>query len=148
MLVRQAIKTDVPFVCQLQQQWFEEDNVHGFVPENQMQIETALSSYLVAEVGGRIVGFISGSVLISEGMAVIPSGENYLEIDNLYILPEFRNQGIGSSLIAQLLTQAKEQGVSYALVYSAAKNIRDILKFYERHNFQSWNIQLFQKLDA
>lgn len=146
MLVRQAIKTDVPFVYQLQQQWFEEDNVHGFVPENQMQIETALDSYSVAEISGRIVGFISGSVLISEGMAVIPAGESYLEIDNLYILPEFRNQGIGSSLIAQMLARAKEQGVSYALVYSAAKNIRDILKFYERHNFQNWNTQMFQKL--
>ena len=147
MLVRQAIESDVPFVCQLQQQWFEENSVYGFVPENEQQIKAALDSYfLVAEADGGIVGFVSGSIRISDALAVIPAGEGYFEIDNLYVLPEFRKQGIGGNLVAKLLVEVKRQGVAYALVYSAAKNIRSILKFYEQHKFQSWNIQMFQKL--
>src|SRR2546423_8282244 len=117
MLVRRATKTDVSFVCQLQHAWFEEGNVYGFVPDNQKQIEASLDSYLIAEVNGEVVGFVSGSVRTSAGTAVIPGGERYLEIDNLFVLPEFRNQGIGSSLIARRLAQAGEQGVNYALVY-------------------------------
>ena len=146
MLVRPAVIADVPFVARLQQKWSEEDNTHGFVPENQQQIENALDSYLVAEVGGSIVGFISGAVRTSEGTAVIPAGESYFDVDNLYVMPEFRNRGVGSSLITRRLAQAKQQGVSYALVYSAAKNIEEIVKFYERHNFQSWYVQMFRKL--
>lgn len=147
MLIRPAIKTDAPLISRLQHKWFEEENVYGFVPENQEQIEASLDSYLIAEVGGAgVVGFISSWVRVSDGMAVIPAGESYLEIDNLFVLPEFRNQGIGSDLIARRLDQAKQQGVNYALVYSASKNILDVLKFYERHNFQSWYIQMFQKL--
>jgi hypothetical protein len=30
MLIRQAVKTGVSFICQLQQKWFEEDNVYAF----------------------------------------------------------------------------------------------------------------------
>jgi N-acetylglutamate synthase-like GNAT family acetyltransferase len=122
MLIRQAVTADVPFVAQLQQEWSEEGNTHGFVPESQQQIENTLDSYLVAEVGGSIVGFISGAVRTSEGTAVISAGESYFDVDNLYVMPEFRNRGVGSSLITRQLVQAKQQGVSYALVYSAKKH--------------------------
>ena len=125
MLLRQAVKADVRVVGRLQQKWSEEGNTHGFVPESQRQVENALDSYLVAEVGGRIVGFISGAVRTSEGTAVIPAGERYFDVDNLYVVPEFRNRGVGSSLITRRLAQAKQQGVNYALVYSAAKTLRD-----------------------
>jgi ribosomal protein S18 acetylase RimI-like enzyme len=146
MLVRAAVKTDVTFILQLQQRWSEEDNTHGFVPESRRHIENELASYLVAEVGGRVVGFVSGAVRTSEGTAVIPAGESYYDVANLYVMPEFRSRGIGGGLITRLLTQAKQQGVSYALVYSAAKNIKEVLKFYERHDFQSWYVQMFRKL--
>jgi GNAT superfamily N-acetyltransferase len=146
MLVRKAVEKDVISIQELQQRWLAEGSVYGFVPEDEEQIAVALASYLLVEVDGEVVGFLSGSVHLSEGMAVIPAGESYLEIDNLYVLPEFRNRGLGSRLIEARLALAREQGISYALVYSASREIKDILKFYERHNFKSWYIQMFQKL--
>lgn len=117
------------------------------MPESQEQVKAALSPYLlVAEADGKVVGFISGSIHSSEGMVFVPEGESYLEIDNLYISPEFRRQGIGGGLIDQLSAQARQQGIVYALLYSAARDIRSVLRFYERHNFQSWYIQMFRKL--
>jgi ribosomal protein S18 acetylase RimI-like enzyme len=101
---------------------------------------------LIAEVNNKVIGFISGSIRSSEGTVIIPAGENYLEIDNLYISPEFRRQGVGSGLITQLIAQAKQQGIAYALLYSAAKDIHGILRFYERHDFQSWYVEMFRKL--
>jgi ribosomal protein S18 acetylase RimI-like enzyme len=146
-LIHQAVESDVQFIHRLQQRWFAEGEVYGFVPESQEQVKATLNSYLlVAEANNEIVGFISGSIHCSEGLAVIPDGESYLEIDNLYILPEYRRQGIGSSLINRCLAKAKETGITYALLYSAAKEIHSVLRFYEQHNFQSWNIQMFRKL--
>ncbi len=146
-LIRPAVESDVQLIHQLQQQWFQEGSVYGFVPESQEQIKAALNPYLlVAETNNKIVGFISGSIRRSEGMAVIPEGENYFEIDNLYILPEYRRQGIASGLVNKSLAQVREAGVAYALLYSAAKDIHRILRFYEQHNFQSWNVQMFRKL--
>jgi len=146
-LIRQAGGSDTQVISRLQQQWFEEGSVYGFVPESQERVKAALSPYLlVAEVGDQVIGFISGSVSISDGMAVIPEGESYLEVDNLYVAPEFRRRGVASRLITQLLAQAKQQGVAYAVLYSAAKDIHGILRFYERHGFQSWYVRVFRKL--
>jgi len=146
-LIRQAAESDVLSICQLQQQLFEESSVHGFMPDGQEHIQAALGPYfLVAEVGGAVVGSLSGLVHVSEGTAVIPEGQSYIEIDNLYVLPQYRKQGIGSRLVTQVLAQAKNQGVTYALLYSATRDIHSIIKFYEQHGFQNWYVQMFQKL--
>jgi ribosomal protein S18 acetylase RimI-like enzyme len=147
ILIRQAADLDVQAIYSLQQQWTEESSVYGFVPESQEQIKAALGPYLlVAEINHEIIGFIHGSIHINEDKAIMPEGASYLEIDSLYISPEHRRQSIGSGLITQLLAEAKEQRVTYALLYSAAKDIHSILRFYERHNFQSWYVQMFRKL--
>ena len=145
--IRQANEADVSSVCQLQQQWFEEGSVHGFMPDGQEHVQAALGPYfLVAQVDDTLVGFISGSVHVSEGTAVIPEGQSYIEIDSLSVSPQFRKQGIGSQLLNRVLGLAKQQGVSHSLLYSATKDIHSVIRFYEQHKFQSWYVQMFQKL--
>jgi len=121
--------------------------VYGFAPESVAQITAALGPYLlVAEVNQEIVGFVSGSAHVNEDKAVLPRGASYLEIDNLYILPAYRRQQLGSGLLTRLLADAKARGVTHALLYSAAKDIHNLLSFYERHDFQSWYVQMFRQL--
>ena len=147
MFIRQTIKDDVPVICQLQQRLFEEDGVRGFAPETEEQIAKAIGSYfLVAEINNEIIGFISGAIHTSDGLAVIPEGESYLEIENLYVAPEYRKQGVGGKLVDELLARAKQDDIAYASLYSATKDVYSILKFYERLGFQSWYVQMFQKL--
>ena len=147
LIIRQAMKDDVPAICHLQQRWLEEGSAYGFVPDKPEQVEAALGTYfLLAEAGSEVIGFISGSTHMSEGTAVIAAGESYLEIDNLYIEPKFRRQGVGGELVERLLARARENSIAHAVLYSAAREIHSILKFYERHKFQSWYVQMFQKL--
>jgi N-acetylglutamate synthase-like GNAT family acetyltransferase len=66
--IRQAAESDIQSISRLQQQWFEEGGIHGFVPESQEQIKVALSPYLlVALTNNEVIGFISGSIRSSEG---------------------------------------------------------------------------------
>src|SRR5688572_9046524 len=144
MFIRPAVIDDIPSICQLQQQLFEAGSIYGFVPETVEQVEKSIGAYFfVAEAAGKVIGFVSGAIHLSDGLAVIPKGEDYLEIENLYVAPQFRKQGIGGKLIDELLRQAKQNGVAYARLYSATKDLRGILKFYERHNFQSWYVEMF-----
>jgi ribosomal protein S18 acetylase RimI-like enzyme len=146
-LIRQAAESDIQNISRLQQRWSEEGSAYGFVPESPEQVRAALSPYLlVAEVDEEAVGFVSGSIRLGEGAAVIPSGESYLEVENLYVSPEFRGRGVGSGLITELLARARQRGVTYASLYSAAKDIRGVLGFYEKHGFRSWYVQMFRKL--
>ena len=104
VLIRQAAESDVQSVSRLQQQWVGEGSVYGFVPESPVEIVAALSPYLlVAETREEVIGFISGSVQRSEGMAVIPEGVCYLEIDNLYVSPEYRRASGAASSPRSLL---------------------------------------------
>ena len=75
--------------------------------------------FFVAEIQDDLVGFISGSVHVSDGLAVIPNGKKYVEIDDVYVSPPFRQLGIGSELLEHLLAQAKEQDFTFASLYSA-----------------------------
>lgn len=147
MFIREALKRDVPTVFQLQRLMAEENAIYGFAPETIEQIGKSVNPYfLIAESSDEIIGFISGAVATSDGSAVIPEGEKYLEIENLYVAVGFRKQGVGGRLVDEVLIKARQNGVAYALLYSAVKDVSTILRFYERHGFQSWYVQMFQKL--
>lgn len=147
MIIRECVASDIESVCKLQQRWFDEGIVHGWVPSPPDKLLAALGShFLVAEQGENLIGFIVGTVKTSAGLAVIPHGESYIEIDDIYVEPESRSENVGSALVERLLLHAKEAGARHALVYSATKDIRRILAFYEKHGFKSWNIQMFMQL--
>ena len=52
------------------------------------------------------------------------------EVDDLYVLPSFRNKGIGSEILKKYMEESKKS--LYLYVFS--RNIRAI-SFYERHGF-------------
>ena len=75
MIIRAADKRDITQIVRLQQQLFNEESVYGFVAETEEEIEK--NQYLpVAETGGKIVGFISGKIRVSDGLAGIPGAKN------------------------------------------------------------------------
>ncbi len=100
----------------------------------------------MAETDEDLVGFVSGLIRLSDGLAVIPDGESYVEICDVYVSPLFRQSGIGGELIEKLLAKARAQEVTYALLYSANKDIHSVLRFYERHGFRGWYVQMFREL--
>ena len=147
LLVHEAAAADVDAIHRLYQDWEGEAITYGFVSPGETEIGQALGPYfLVADVYGCLVGLISGTVRSSEGLAVIPKGEKYLEINDLYVSPGYRHQKIGSRLMDQLLAIAKKDGMAHALVYSTSKDIHQILSFYESHGFSSWYIQMVRNL--
>lgn len=147
LVIRQATRNDLPDILLLQRRWVKEGITYGLSADDDVTIEDRLSPYLrVAELDGRIVGFAAGAVQVSDGLAVIPSGERYIEVVDLYVDPSVRSRQIGGKLVEDLLEVAKERGLRAALVYSATKDIRRVLRFYEDHGFESWYIQMYKKL--
>ena len=147
VLIRQATEADLWSIHHLQRKWADENITYGYMPDDPKQFRNRIGEYFqVAETADDVVGFIGGSVRIASDMAVVPDGNRYLEIDELYVSAPFRCKGIGDLLVDQLLAQARQQGARYAVLYSASKDIHAILRFYERHQFQSWYVQMFREL--
>ena len=143
--IRKCTPGDIDEVCRMQTEWAEENITYGFVPSSREVLINRLGPYFfVADVEGRIVGFVYGTVHVSEGLAVIPAGQQHLEIDDIYVEPEFRGRRIGGMLLDRLVQAAEQNGVRRFLVYSATKDMDEILRFYRGHGFKPWYVQMFK----
>lgn len=144
--IREAQVADVDRVHQLQVEWAEEGITYGYRADSKENLSAKLGPYfLVAELDGTLVGHAYGLIRVSEGLAVIPAGERYLEIEDIYVIPEFRNRSIGGLLLDGLLQAAEEEGIETFSVYSSTKDADRILRFYRSHGFESWYVQLFRR---
>jgi ribosomal protein S18 acetylase RimI-like enzyme len=144
-IIHRALAHDLQTVDSLQYRWETEEMTRGFKAVDAEALRSRVGPYfLVAEQAGRIVGFVCGSAHISEGNTVFSAGERYLEVDDLYVSPEMRNQGIGGRLLDELLAQAQREGIRRYLVYSSSRDTDAILRFYRRHGFETWYVQMFR----
>ena len=147
LVIREATRHDLAGILALQRLWVEEGITYGLAADDEVTLENRLGPYLrVAEIDGRVVGFVAGAAHVSDGLAVIPRGVRYIEIVDLYVHPSVRSRRIGGKLLDDLLEVARKEGLRAALVYSATKDIRRVLRFYERHGFASWYVQMYREL--
>ena len=143
-LFRLAEERDIDVVARLQEEWAEEDITWGQTPVSSQEIASKLGPlFYVAVQDSGVVGFIYGSEQRSGGLAVIPEGERYVQIDELYVQQGLRNRGIGGRLLKSLLRAARGRGMERFRAYSATKDVDRILAFYRRHGFKSWYTEMF-----
>ena len=83
------------------------------------KIETNIDEYIAVFLDGKKVGYYH----------FYPS-EGKMELDDLYIFPEFRSKGIGSTIIQRCI----EESDSSIFLYVFEKNIRAIT-LYEKLGF-------------
>jgi ribosomal protein S18 acetylase RimI-like enzyme len=143
--VRECTRDDIDAVCRLETQWAEEEITYGCATDSRENWINRLGRYcLVAEVSGDIVGFVSGSVHASEGLAVTPAGQRYLEVDDQCVVPDLRSRGIGSRLLDDVMRAAESEGKKRAHVFTSTKETDRVLKFYRGHGFRPWGVQLYR----
>jgi ribosomal-protein-alanine N-acetyltransferase len=85
--------------------------------------------YLVAEVAGRIVGYIGFWKIIDEG-----------HITNIAVHPDFRGLGYGRELIAAMILKAKEMEL-IAITLEVRKSNKAAISLYESFGFVSSGIR-------
>jgi ribosomal protein S18 acetylase RimI-like enzyme len=94
--------------------------------------------FLVAVYQSQRVGYIRGTVSVGKDLAVLPDGQSYAEIEDLYISPSLRSQSLGSRLMEQFEHTARQNGMHRFRVHSATKDLDRILAFSRGHGYKSW----------
>ncbi len=109
-----------------------------FVEENCCNniLETSEEEFLqktvvVACENDKIVGYLYGSQKKQEKTtSYLNANEWYYEIKEIYILPEFRNLGIGEKMVKFIEEYAKQKECKAIELCAVSKNYNLLLNFY------------------
>jgi ribosomal protein S18 acetylase RimI-like enzyme len=147
--IRACTPTDIDSVIALERQWEQEDIAYGdFNPTSREAyvaiLERFPAYFLVAEHDGQLVGYIHASTDHEQRVEVFSEGEPYVAIEDIYVLPDFRDQEIGGKLLERVFAIAQAAGIQRFVVGTKSKDTDKILKFYRSHGFTPWRIQFFK----
>ncbi|GBG95272.1 GNAT family acetyltransferase [Ligilactobacillus salitolerans] len=135
-----AQEQDLDIIMQIEQT--------GFSPAEAASKESMLErikvipdTFIVAYIAGRPVGYVVGPVSTSRYITddlfaqVVPNKPSapYQTILSLAVAPEYRSQGVGGQLLAQLAGQAQKHG-QQALTLTC---LQELIPFYEKNFYKN-----------
>ena len=123
----QDVGTLYRFICELEETQL---NAVAFRAVFQRNLTDKRVHYLVAEVNEDIVGFISCHV-----QYLLHHTGKVGEIQELYVMPEYRNQQIGRQLVAAMEELAEAHGF-VNLEVTANQKRTNTHRFYQQLTFQ------------
>lgn len=125
--------------------WEAEDSCYGYRKNEYRSLEG--NRIFVAEENGEIIAYLFGHPRKSKNQgAVVPDGTDYFEVEELYVKPEWRSQGIGSALFRYMEARVRPEA-EYLMLGTATKNFRAILHFYiDELGMEFWSARLFKRL--
>ena len=147
--IRACTPHDIDGVMALERQWEQEEIAYGNFNPMTRQAYTAIlerfgAYFLVAESDGQLVGYIHASVHHDKPVEVIPAHESYVEIEDIYVQPDYRGRDIGGALLERVFAVARQEGIERFIVGTLSKESDKILRFYRSHGFTPWRIQFFK----
>ncbi len=132
-------------LIRLSEDWTAEDSCFGYRPNDRSDIEG--NRIFLADEDGITVGYLFGKVYQSEKMkSIMPEGTPYFEVEELYVIPEKRSQGIGEKLF-RFVEEAVKYEAEYMVLSTATKNWKAIFHFYlDELDMTFWSARLFKKI--
>lgn len=86
----------------------------------------------------KIIGYLVGSIIRASKIRLI---KKMAVLDNMFILEDYRNKGIGAKLVNEFINWCKSNKIKRVRVVSSAGNINAI-NFYKKNQFFEWEITL------
>lgn len=107
--------------------WVEEGCSFGMVKNDPEDLREPLWT---ARDNGVLAGYLFGHFYRQEKrISVVEPGSECFEVDELYVLPEYRSRGVGRRLFAVMEADVRPQAAFITLTTST-KDWRKVLKFY------------------
>ena len=147
MTIREVQLDDevLSLLISLSEDWTAEDSCYGYRPNDKSDIEG--NRIFLAKEDDTTVGYLFGKVYQSEKMkSIMPEGTPYFEVEELYVIPERRSQGIGEKLF-HFVEDAVKDEAEYMVLSTATKNWKAIFHFYlDELDMRFWSARLFKKI--
>jgi GNAT superfamily N-acetyltransferase len=144
--IRPCREGDLQLVAHFTAEWEAEDITTGYGAEDAADLRARLGPFfLLALWDEEVVGFVTASLYEAAPgeIAIFAAGGHYLEIDELYVLPAYLEQAIGTTLMQAVMQAARRHGIEHFSVYPSTKQWRSITAFYEQLGFQMGFVRMF-----
>ncbi|MDQ7094022.1 GNAT family N-acetyltransferase [Desulfosporosinus sp. PR] len=134
--IRRVSAADLDAVTEVEASCFPEAEAAAKASFEQ-RIKTFPESFFVAEIAGKIIGFINGCIsnetticdeLFSDATLHVPNGD-YQTIFGLDVILDYRNQGIAAQLMNHLIEVSRLAGRKGVILTCKEKLIRYYSKF-------------------
>ena len=124
--------------------WVEEGCSNGMVANGPEDLKEPL---WIALDGETVVGYAFGHYYTAENRtSYIETGSRCFDVDELYVLPERRSEGIGKALYEALREEVRQEA-EYVTLATSTKDWRRVLRFYtEEAGMDFHNAFLIQKV--
>ena len=99
---------------------------------------------MVGEIRGEVVAYAAGVVKLGKGYIFAPEGEQYLNVDEVFVHAGHRDKGLGTRLVQVLLNKAEANGVVRSMVGLNNVDWLATFQFYERHGYRMHSILMFK----
>lgn len=114
-------------LLELSKKWEEENITNGY---HKNAAEDLLTPIVVAIENKKIIGYCFGEFYIEQSnFSYIKPGSKCFRICEIYVLPKYRNKGIGKTLIAMMQEHVKNE-CEFTVLSTSTKDYKKILKFY------------------
>ena len=149
MLIREVTINDdiLQTLIDLSADWEAENSCHGYRKNEASDIQG--NRVFLAEDKKYIVGYLFGHLEKSQKRTSFMEADTpYFEVEELYVRPAFRGQGIGQRLFRFAENQITKEGqADFLMLSTATKNWKTILHFYlDELDMAFWNARLFKRL--
>lgn len=144
--IREASLADWDAIIALTGLWEDENISYGVRRDTPEDLEGC--KIWVAERGKEMLGFVSGRLdAASRQRSIMPDGEEYFEIEELYVRPEERSGGLGGRLFACAEEYARACGCRHIMLSTSTRDTMAMLRFYQqRQQMQVWSMRLFKEI--
>ena len=126
--------------------WEAENSTHGYRTNDRNDIDG--NRIFLAERNGEVLGYLFGHKTVAERTnSIMAEGTVFFEIEELYVTPEHRSEGIGKKLFAFAEQTVQAEGIGYLMLSTATKDCKRILHFYlDELGMDFWSARLYKKL--
>lgn len=138
----------VKAIANLQKQWESEAITYGFIADSDDDILAYNRDYFyIALDGENVIGYVTGEVKVNDKdnyMNVFPLNTEYLQVNDLYIVPTYRSKSIGAEFLTIVEEKSKANGVEHIFLSSATIDAEAVRRFYEKNGFKIWTTMFFK----
>ncbi len=143
--IRPCQLQELPLVLSMSDALVAEGCCNGMVNDTLDML--AKENILVAVQGGQIIGYAYGRVdQAPRNMGHMRKGEAVFEIEEVYVTPAHRKEGVGKLLCQALLAQGRAAGCCAAQLFAVNKDYKTLLRFYEQMGMEFWCATMTMRL--